>query len=141
MKTKHIALFFASLTLATSAFAQNWNGNSVTASGNVNATGWIKSSTYIWASGPVNTTFVKSDGYLKAGSYVDANSYINAGTSIAAGTTSSAAVGLISSGYLQANGVSYLGSYLGGWALTVSNNGSIVMKKPQGDVAMGQFGN
>lgn len=45
-----------------------------------------------------------------------------------------------SSGPVQANGGAFLGSYTGGFALTVnSTDGSVVLKKAQGDISMGIY--
>lgn len=135
MKLKYFlfALFF---TVAIDASAQTWNGTnvnatgSVTANANVNAFGWVQGHAYVYS-----PNYVQAGGALYAGTTITAGSTIT-GAGIQGNSW------LYSPGYLSITGASYLGSYSGSYALTVSNtDGSVVMKKAQGDIAMGQFGN
>lgn len=82
-----------------------------------------------------------SSDYFTATYSIYAYQNISAGISMSAPYVTGNSY-LYTPGYVQVNGPSYFGSYGGDFALRVSNtDGSVVMKKAQGDILMGQFGN
>ena len=102
--------------------------NNITASNNVTATNTLTANIANVGNGsPTSKLFV--NGPITGSKTLYTTSWISSGASLSAAT------------YLSVQGVSYLGSYAGGYALTVSTDGSVVMKKAQGDISMGIYGN